>query len=56
MRSFILALGLSLGVQAAPLGVQAAHAAEMAPLRIGVLNDLSGVYSDFQGIGSVIAA
>ena len=56
MRSFILALGLSLGVQAVPLGVQAAHAAEMAPLRIGVLNDLSGVYSDFQGIGSVIAA
>jgi len=56
LRSFILALGLSLGLQAAPHGVQAAHAAETAPLRIGVLNDLSGVYSDFQGIGSVIAA
>ncbi len=27
-----------------------------APLRIGVLNDMSGVYSDFQGVGSVIAA
>jgi branched-chain amino acid transport system substrate-binding protein len=26
------------------------------PLKIGVLNDRSGVYSDFQGIGSVIAA
>jgi branched-chain amino acid transport system substrate-binding protein len=26
------------------------------PLRIGVLNDMSGVYSDFQGPGSVIAA
>jgi branched-chain amino acid transport system substrate-binding protein len=26
------------------------------PIRIGVLNDMSGVYSDFQGIGSVIAA
>ena len=27
-----------------------------APLRIGVLNDMSGVYADYQGIGSVIAA
>jgi branched-chain amino acid transport system substrate-binding protein len=27
-----------------------------APIRIGVLNDLSGVYSDYQGIGSAIAA
>src|SRR5271165_1319779 len=26
------------------------------PLKIGVLNDMSSVYSDFQGIGSVIAA
>jgi len=26
------------------------------PIRIGVLNDLSGVYADYQGIGSVIAA
>jgi len=26
------------------------------PLKIGVLNDMSGLYSDYQGIGSVIAA
>jgi branched-chain amino acid transport system substrate-binding protein len=26
------------------------------PIRIGVLNDLAGVYADYQGIGSVIAA
>ena len=37
-------------------GITAAHAADSTPLRIAVLNDLSGVYSDFQGIGSVIAA
>jgi branched-chain amino acid transport system substrate-binding protein len=30
--------------------------AEGAPLRIGVLNDMSGVYADYQGAGSVIAA
>ena len=30
--------------------------AETAPLRIGVLNDMSGVYADYQGVGSVIAA
>ena len=30
--------------------------AEERPIRIGVLNDMSGVYSDYQGVGSVIAA
>ncbi len=49
LRIFILSFSLA-------LGLPAAHAADTAPLRIGVLNDLSGVYSDFQGIGSVIAA
>ncbi len=33
-----------------------ALAEDPAPVRIGVLNDMSGVYSDFQGVGSVIAA
>jgi branched-chain amino acid transport system substrate-binding protein len=56
---------LLLGATAAPaLGwaARAAHAAEppklgaAEPLKLGVLNDMSGVYSDFQGIGSVIAA
>ncbi len=31
-------------------------AAAQAPLRIGVLNDMSGVYADYQGVGSVVAA
>jgi branched-chain amino acid transport system substrate-binding protein len=31
-------------------------AAQERPLRIGILNDLSSVYSDYQGEGSVIAA
>ncbi len=26
------------------------------PLEIGILNDMSGVYSDYQGVGSVVAA
>ena len=30
--------------------------AQSTPVRIGVLNDQSGVYADDQGIGSVIAA
>jgi len=35
---------------------RAAVAQGVKPLKIGVLNDMSSVYSDFQGIGSVIAA
>jgi branched-chain amino acid transport system substrate-binding protein len=29
---------------------------EMKPLKIGVMNDMSGVYADYQGVGSVVAA
>jgi branched-chain amino acid transport system substrate-binding protein len=36
------------------LGAGAARAAE--PIKIGVLNDQSSIFSDYQGIGSVIAA
>jgi branched-chain amino acid transport system substrate-binding protein len=32
------------------------RAADVKPLKIGVLNDMSSVYSDYQGMGSVIAA
>ena len=46
----LLALGF-----AAALPLTGAFA-QSAPLKVGVLNDLSGVYADFQGIGSVIAA
>jgi branched-chain amino acid transport system substrate-binding protein len=38
----------------AVFAVPAAQAA--APVKIGVLNDQSGIFSDYQGIGSVIAA
>jgi len=34
----------------------AAALGQQGPIRIGVMNDLSGPYADFQGIGSVIAA
>jgi branched-chain amino acid transport system substrate-binding protein len=34
----------------------AAARAEAPPIRIGVLNDMSGIYADYLGIGSVIAA
>ena len=42
---------------AAPMALAwgAARAAE-APLRLGVLNDMSGVYAEYQGPGSVVAA
>ncbi|HTR13806.1 MAG TPA: ABC transporter substrate-binding protein, partial [Roseiarcus sp.] len=33
-----------------------AHAEETPPLKIGIMNDMSSVYADYQGEGSVIAA
>ncbi|MGO4715272.1 ABC transporter substrate-binding protein [Bradyrhizobium sp. 2TAF24] len=49
LRKLVWVIGLM-------LAAGAAHAADQSPLRIAVLNDLSSVYSDYQGIGSVIAA
>jgi branched-chain amino acid transport system substrate-binding protein len=46
----LLALGL---MAAMPL---TGALAQSTPIKLGVMNDLSGVYADFQGIGSVIAA
>jgi len=40
----------------AALLASTAHAQSGDAIRIGVLNDMSGVYSDDQGPGSVIAA
>ena len=41
----------------AALALASRASAEAArPLKIGIMNDMSSVYSDFQGIGSVIAA
>ena len=47
---------LLLGAAAAPAIGWTTRARAAEPLRLGVLNDMSGVYADFQGIGSVIAA
>src|SRR5436309_4318311 len=40
----------------ASLALAGAVAGQEQPLRIGVLNDQSSVYADFQGRGSVLAA
>ena len=45
-----------LGGAALALAPDFARAQGVKPLKIGVMNDLSGVYSDDQGIGSVVAA
>ena len=45
-----------LGGAALALTPAFARAQGVKPLKIGVMNDLSGIYSDDQGIGSVIAA
>ena len=47
---------LLLGGAALALAPSLARAQIARPLKIGVLNDMSGVYADFQGPGSVIAA
>ena len=52
-RRQILAWGAALPLTAA---LPRAAFAQAKPLKIGVLNDLSSVYSDYQGIGSVIGA
>jgi len=49
-RQFLLA-GAALA-----LAPRASLADTSPPLKIGVMNDMSSVYSDFQGMGSVIAA
>ena len=40
----------------ASLFAASASAQDNKPIKIGVMNDMSGVYADFQGIGSVVAA
>ena len=47
---------LVLGSAALTLAPRSAWAQGVKPLKIGVMNDMSSVYADFQGIGSVIAA
>jgi branched-chain amino acid transport system substrate-binding protein len=50
LRRTFVALSLLAGLAPAAL------AQAQKPVRIGVLNDLSGVYADYQGEGSIIAA
>ncbi|HYA74022.1 MAG TPA: ABC transporter substrate-binding protein [Roseiarcus sp.] len=45
-----------LGGAALALAPRFAFAQGARPLKIGVLNDMSSVYADYQGVGSVIAA
>jgi len=47
---------LLIGAAATALAPQLAAAQSPRPLKIGVMNDMSSVYADFQGVGSVIAA
>jgi branched-chain amino acid transport system substrate-binding protein len=47
---------LLLGGAALALAPSFARADGLKPLKIGVMNDMSGVYADYQGVGSVIAA
>jgi len=46
----LLAAGLAV------LGMQTARAEAPAPLRIGIMDDMSGVYKDIQGPGDVVSA
>src|SRR5579872_1710331 len=47
---------LLLSGAALALAPRVAVADAVKPLKIGVMNDMSSVYSDYQGIGSVVAA
>ncbi len=52
-------LGYTLGASLCALAASSAHAAETVSdgvVKIGILNDLSGIYSDFTGKGSAAAA
>src|ERR1700729_4157131 len=50
-RRQILLCGAAFALTPRPAMAQVAK-----PLKIGIMNDMSSVYSDYQGIGSVVAA
>jgi branched-chain amino acid transport system substrate-binding protein len=52
----LLRQGCTFAALALLLGFATAAAGEEKPIRIGVLNDMSGPYADFQGPGAVLAA
>lgn len=55
MRRRTVLAGSLAAALAPPLAAKRARA-QPKPLRIGVLNDMSGVFADYQGPGSVVAA
>ena len=50
-RRQVLVAGAALALAPGMVRAQAAR-----PLKIGVMNDMSSVYADYQGVGSVVAA
>ncbi len=52
-RAFLAGAGVAL---AAPRVQAQVTAGTVKPLRIGILNDMNGVFADYQGPGSVVAA
>ena len=48
--------GLLMLATSAVISLRASHAQTKGAVRIGVMNDMSSVYADFQGPGSVVAA
>ena len=50
-RRQVLLSGLALA-----LAPRSGWAEDARPTKIGIMNDMSSVYSDYQGIGSVVAA
>jgi branched-chain amino acid transport system substrate-binding protein len=55
LRTCVSALGITLGVALGLLAFGPAQAADKT-VKLGLLTDLSGVFSDFSGRGSVVAA
>ncbi len=56
MRSRFIGCVLGASLASAALPSLAAEAVSDGVVKIGILNDLSGIYSDFTGRGSAVAA
>jgi branched-chain amino acid transport system substrate-binding protein len=56
MRAIKARILFALAAAGLLIGTTRLGSAEEKPIRIGVLNDMSGPYADYQGPGSVLAA
>ena len=56
MRSRVIGVALGLSLAALASGARAADKVSDGVVKVGILNDLSGIYSDFTGRGSAVAA